>query len=66
MNGLPLCRKQFAMSAYGLCVPQESEQEAAKAGALREELLSHDGFWFCFSYLASYNGQTKKQSVTTV
>ena len=66
MNGLPLCRKQFAMTAYGLRVPQNSEQEAAKAGALREDLLSHDGFRFRFGYLAAYNDQTQKQSVTTV
>ena len=54
------------MTAYSLCVLQESEQEAAKSDALREELLSHDGFRFRFSYLAAYNDQTQKRSVTTV
>ena len=31
-----------------------------------KKLLKHDGFWFCFSYLAAYHDQTKKKSLTTV
>ena len=46
---------QFAMTAYGLCVLLESAGEQEKANALREKLLSRDGFWFCFSYLAAYS-----------
>ena len=53
---------QFAMTAYGLCVLLESEQKQAKANALRKKLLSRDGFWFCFSYLAAYNDQTKNRA----
>lgn len=29
--------------------------ETEKADTLREKLLSRDGFWFCFSYLAAYS-----------
>mgnify|MGYP002521252493 CR=1 FL=1 len=46
---------QFAMTAYGLCVLLEAHGEMKKADALREKLLSRDGFWFCFSYLAAYS-----------
>ena len=53
---------QFAMTAYGLCVLLETHGEAEKADALREKLLKHDGFWFCFSFLAAYNDQTKKRA----
>ena len=53
---------QFAMTAYGLCVLLESTGEQEKADALREKLLSRDGFWFCFSYLAAYHDQTKKRA----
>ena len=53
---------QFAMTAYGLCVLLEAHGEAEKADALREKLLKHDGFWFCFSYLAAYHDQTKKRA----
>lgn len=53
---------QFAMTAYGLCVLLETHGEAEKADALREKLLKHDGFWFCFSYLAAYHDQTKKRA----
>lgn len=53
---------QFAMTAYGLCVLLESEQEQTKANALRKKLLSRDGFWFCFSYLAAYNDKTKNRA----
>ena len=52
---------QFAMTAYGLCVLLESAGEQEKADALREKLLSRDGFWFCFSYLAVYNDQTENR-----
>ena len=52
---------QFAMTAYGLCVLLESTGEQEKADALREKLLSRDGFWFCFSYLAAYHDQTKNR-----
>ena len=50
---------QFAMTAYGLCVPLEAYGETEKAAALRKKLLARDGFWFCFSYLAAYHDQTK-------
>lgn len=53
---------QFAMTAYGLCVLLESAGEQEKANALREKLLSRDGFWFCFSYLAAYNDQTRNRA----
>ena len=53
---------QFAMTAYGLCVLLEMHGETEKADALREKLLKHDGFWFCFSYLAAYHDQTKKRA----
>ena len=46
---------QFAMTVYGLCVLLEFAGEQEKANALREKLLSRDGFWFCFSYLAAYS-----------
>ena len=49
---------QFAMTAYGLCVPLEAYDETEKAAALRKKLLARDGFWFCFSYLAAYNDHT--------
>ena len=47
--------RQFAMTAYGLCVLLETHGEIEKADALREKLLARDGFWFCFSYLAAYS-----------
>ena len=50
---------QYAMTAYGLCVLLESEQEQRKAGALRETLLARGGFWFCFSYLAAYMDRSR-------
>ena len=53
---------QFAMMAYGLCVLLEAHGETEKADALREKLLSCDGFWFCFSYLAAYNDETKNRA----
>ena len=53
---------QFAMTAYGLCVLLEAHGETEKADALREKLLSCDGFWFCFSYLAAYNDETKNRA----
>ena len=52
---------QFAMTVYGLCVLLEFAGEQEKANALRERLLSRDGFWFCFSYLAAYHDQTKTE-----
>ena len=52
---------QFAMTVYGLCVLLEFAGEQEKANALREKLLSRDGFWFCFSYLAAYHDQTKNR-----
>ena len=57
---------QFAMTAYGLCVLLESEQKQAKANALRKKLLSRDGFWFCFSYLAAYNDRKYTDKPATV
>ena len=52
---------QFAITSYGLCVLLETHGEIEKADALREKLLSRDGFWFCFSYLAAYHDQTKNR-----
>lgn len=52
---------QFAMTSYGLCVLLETHGEIEKADALREKLLSRDGFWFCFSYLAAYHDRTKNR-----
>ena len=52
----------FTMTAYGLCVLLEAHGETEKADALREKLLSRDGFWFCFSYLAAYNDQTRNRA----
>ena len=44
---------QYAMAGYGICVFLESRGEAEKAAALRKRILSRDGFWFCFSFLAA-------------
>ena len=57
---------QFAMTAYGLCVLLESEQEQRKAAALQKKLLARDGFWFCFSYLAAYNDRKYTVKPATV
>ena len=53
---------QFAMTAYGLCALLEAHSETEKADALRQKLLVRDGFWFCFSYLAAYNDETKNRA----
>ena len=46
---------QYAMTAYGLYVLQESGGKTEKAAALQEKLLARSGFWFCFSFLAAYH-----------
>ena len=41
--------------ACGMISAKLARGETEKADTLREKLLSRDGFWFCFSYLAAYS-----------
>lgn len=45
----------FAILAYGLCGYLEHTGRVAESAELSEKLLSRDGFWPCFAYLAAWN-----------
>ena len=46
---------EYVIILYGICVYLQNKEEKRKAQSLMKKLLSRDGFWLCFSYLAAWN-----------
>lgn len=51
---------EYSILAYGVYSYLRHMREDEQASALFEELLTRDGFWPCFAYLAAYNDAMKQ------